>query len=391
MKHAPVLLLVTCLGALLSGCGSEAVYIDESFANDSPFKLKVAEPAPVACESARRSLLGQGYLIDTTSAEQVKGRKAYRRDDSQNTFIEMNVVCVPDRKGSTLYTNGVLSTYDLKKSGNSASVGISAVGSISLPIGQSADSLVKIAEETIEDKAFYGRFFAAVSLVLTEMEESPEEDEAAPGHAEAAAPKPVPDADIPLEPGPASVPGIVPEPGPAPTAPAAGAPRPLVVPEPGTAAPAVAPALTPAAIGIPPTSGDTAKPAAPGPVQGFSVSAPAALPRAQPAAQPQSPTVQAPAPVPANAAPSPQTSAPAATPPASPAAQALPTSALTAAPPSAPPTAAQPTHTDAAPGLSAAPAAVPLTSPAPTPSAGVVTTPEPSTAPDAQPTGVPPT
>lgn len=360
MKNAPAFLLVTCLGALLTGCGSEAVYIDESFANDSPFKLKVAEPAPVACESARRSLLGQGYLIDTTSGEQVKGRKAYRRDDSQNTFIEMNVVCIPDRKGSTLYTNGVLSTYDLKKSGNSASVGISAVGSISLPIGQSADSLVKIAEETIEDKAFYGRFFAAVGHVLKEMEESPEEDEAAPGKVEAAASKPAPEADIPLEPGPASVPGIVPEPGPAPTAPAAGAPQPVVVPEPGTGAPTVAPVPTPAA--SPSTPVDTAKPAGPGPVQGFSVSAPASL---TPAAAPSVATPPAQT----------QSSLPSAAP-----ATAAPT------PAAAPPNTSEPAATPA-----------PMTPSAPATDTGTVTTPESlapdaaTPAPNAQPTAAPPT
>ena len=386
MKHAPAFLLVTCLGALLTGCGSEAVYIDESFANDSPFKLKVTEPAPVACESARRSLLGQGYLIDTTSGEQVKGRKAYRRDDSQNTFIEMNVVCIPDRKGSTLYTNGVLSTYDLKKSGNSASVGISAVGSISLPIGQSADSLVKIAEETIEDKAFYGRFFAAVGHVLKEMEESPEEDEAGPGKAEAAAPKPAPEADIPLEPGPASVPGIVPEPGPAPTAPAAGAPQPVVVPEPGTVAPATAPGPTPAVSGAPSTPVDTAKPAGPGPVQGFSVSAPASL---------------APAAAPSVATP------PAATQPARADAMPAPSSAPVSAPskpveatqslPAAAPATATPTPATAPPNTSEPGAAAPMTPSAPAADTGTVTTPN-AVAPDAatpplnaQPTPAPPT
>jgi hypothetical protein len=387
MKHAPAFLLVTCLGALLSGCGSEAVYIDESFANDSPFKLKVSEPAAVACESARRSLLGQGYLIDITSGEQVKGRKAYRRDDSQNTFIEMNVVCIPDRKGSTLYTNGVLSTYDLKKSGNSASVGISAVGSISLPIGQSADSLVKIAEETIEDKAFYGRFFAAVGHVLKEMEESPEDDEAAPGKTEAADPKPAPEADIPLEPGPANVPGIVPEPGPAPTAPAAGTPQPVVVPEPGTVAPAVTPEPTPAVSATPTTPVDTTKPAGPGPVQGFSVSAPAALPHAQPAAQPQSAIVPASTTAPQTEAPSPQPSpAPAAAPSVTtPPAATQPTRADAVPAPSSDPVSAPSTQVEAPQSL---PAAAPATA-TPTPKAVApdATTPPPS----AQPTAAPPT
>lgn len=380
MKHAPSLLLVTCLGALLTGCGSEAVYTEESFATDSPFKLKLNEPASIACESARRSLLGQGYLIDTTSGEQVKGRKAYRRDDSVNTFIEMNVVCASDRKGSTLYANGVLSTYDLKKSGNSASVGISAVGSISLPIGQSADSLVKVAEETIEDKAFYGRFFAAVGHVLKEMEEGPDEGA---DTAQAAAPKPAPETDIPLEPGPASVPGIVPEPGPAPSAPAAGVPTPVVVPEPGAPAPTAG--ATPAA------SGDTTTPSAPGPVQGFSVSAPASLPRAQPAPQPSSPTGAAP-----------QTNTPATTPAPNATSSAAPAPIPTtgSVPPGVPPDAAAPSP-DPAPADTLAPtsAPAPATSPAAAPAAGTVAVPAsaappapPGTAPApvAQPAAVPP-
>ena len=389
MKHAPALLLLTCLGTLLSGCGSEAVYTEESFATDSPFTLKLTEPVTVACESARRSLLGQGYLIDTVAGEQVKGRKAYRREDNQNTFIEMNVVCVADRKGSTLYANGVLSTYDLKKSGNSASVGISAVGSISLPFGQSADSLVKIAEETIEDKAFYGRFFAAVGHVLKEMEDRPDEDASAPEKTgPASATKPAPEADIPLEQGPVDVPGIVPEPGPAPSAPSAGGP--VIVPEPGT----------PAAGGRPATSGAPAKSTAPGPVQGFSVSAPAS-------SQPAAPATQGPS-VPAQGAPLPSSSAPvtrpaAATQPVSTQpsqTETLPSPAPTEVPMPAPGSAsATPDTTAAPPGTSASAAMPATTTPAPTSAPGATssstpegpsvpsdTTPAPST----PPTSVPP-
>jgi len=160
---------VVVLALLQIACSEQAVYTQESFASDSPFKLRVEDPAAVACESARRSLLGQGYLIEQANAEQVKGRKAYRNADDLNTLIEMNVVCIDEIEGSTVFANGVLSTYDLKKSSSSASVGVSAVGSISLPIGQSADSLVKIAEETIDDKDFYSRFFGAVEHTLEEM------------------------------------------------------------------------------------------------------------------------------------------------------------------------------------------------------------------------------
>lgn len=159
------LLLLAVLS--LAACSKEAVYIDESFSNDSPFKLRVAGDTALACESARRSLLGQGYLIELANSDEVKARKATR---GENTFIEMNVVCVPESSGSTIFAAGVLSSYDLKKNSSSASVGLSALGSISLPIGQSVDSLVKVSEETIDDKGFYQRFFAAVDTVLEGME-----------------------------------------------------------------------------------------------------------------------------------------------------------------------------------------------------------------------------
>ena len=152
MKYRSKILLFCLCVVLQTGCSSQAVYTGESFAIDSPFKVKVDADVATACESARRSLLGQGYLIESSNSDGVKARKAYRSQDDQNTFIEMTIVCLPETNGSTLFATGVLSGYALKKSTSSASVGLSALGSISLPIGQSADSLVKVSEETINDK-----------------------------------------------------------------------------------------------------------------------------------------------------------------------------------------------------------------------------------------------
>ncbi len=222
MKHATKTFALCVSIALLGACSKTAVYTTESFASDSPFELKVVDDAATACESARRSLLRQGYLIEKATGENVKGRKGYNSADNPNTFIEMNVVCASDIQGSTVFASGVLSTYELKKSSSAASVGLSAVGSISLPIGQSADSLVKVSEETINDKEFYNRFFAAVDRILGDM------------RAAAKAAEPVPEPE----------PEPIPEPGPAPTA---AAPEPAAVqaaPEPGPVQ--VAPATTPA-------------------------------------------------------------------------------------------------------------------------------------------------
>ena len=160
--------LALCL--VLAACGANTAKItQDSFSVDSPYKSKLNSNSTVACESARRALLGDGYIIDSFSKDNVKGRKAYRMESDRSTFIEMNVVCVDDTDGAMVYANGVLSTYDVKRSGASASVGVSALGSVSLPFGQSAESMVKTSDDTIREKEFYRRFFNAVTVVMVRI------------------------------------------------------------------------------------------------------------------------------------------------------------------------------------------------------------------------------
>ncbi len=258
MKDRLKILLLTLGVVLQAACSNNAVYPEESFAYDSLFKLRTDGDVAMACESARRSLLGEGYLIASATSEGVVGRKAYKSEGKENTFIEMNIVCLPEVNGSTVFATGVLSTYALKMSSSSASVGLSALGSISLPIGQSADSLVKVSEETINDKEFYRRFFAAVDTILDDLKAGKAAVEPA---APTATPEPV---SGPVVPEPAVVPTAVPtpvatpaapvtvsEPVPAPTAPMASEPDPAIAapvtaPEPLPAQ--VAPAITPESI-----------------------------------------------------------------------------------------------------------------------------------------------
>lgn len=243
MKYGTTILLLVLAALLQTACSNQAVYTGESFASDSPFRMRADGQGPMACESARRALLGQGYLIESASGDSIKGRKAYRTEDTQNTFIEMNIVCLDEVSGSTLFATGVLSTYALKKSSSSASVGLSALGSISLPIGQSADSLVKVSEETIDDKDFYKRFFSAVDIILGEMRASseaavPAMPEPVPPPAATPAPVSLQAASArALEPAPALVaPAATQDPVPAPSAPEA-----ALEPFPTRAMPATAP------------------------------------------------------------------------------------------------------------------------------------------------------
>lgn len=305
MKHASILLLLL-LGALLqAACSNQAVYTGESFASDSPFRMRAEGEVAMACESARRALLGQGYLIESAGSDSVKARKAYKTEDTQNTFIEMNIACLHDSSGSTLYATGVLTTYALKKSTSSASVGLSALGSISLPIGQSADSLVKVGEETIDDKDFYKRFFSAVDIILGEMRAS---EETTVPVAPEPGPAPVPSTVVPAaiqttpaavaQPAPASVttptsapvavPAAAPVSTPADNVPLQAAPvaTPPPVPAPAATGTQIAPAPTvPDAVGEP-----IATPTAP------VTAAPADAPAAPPAAKEPTPTLELPEP-----------------------------------------------------------------------------------------------
>lgn len=248
LRHAALSLAVV----LLAACNSApVVYKQESFATNSPYQKKLDIGAASACEGARRALLGDGYIIDSATSDSVKGRKAYRSDNGRSTFIEMGVVCVPDPAGSTIYANGLLSTYEVRKSAASASVGVSAIGSLSLPFNQSADSMVKTSDETINDRSFYQAFFAAVDTILVEMQ--PEKAATAkpaakekPAPASSAGPQfggaaqPTPG----LTPLPQAIPAPSPTPSPTPTPTPSPSPTPSPTPT-GTPAPAATPTLAP--------------------------------------------------------------------------------------------------------------------------------------------------
>jgi hypothetical protein len=65
-----------------------------------------------------------------------------------------------------MFANALQDRYALKKINNSASLGVGVLGSVSMPIGSSDDSMVKVASETVSAAKFYERFFALVELFL---------------------------------------------------------------------------------------------------------------------------------------------------------------------------------------------------------------------------------
>ncbi|MBB5470932.1 hypothetical protein OKW30_001914 [Paraburkholderia sp. Clong3] len=162
---------VLALASALSACSTpKPLYQQEQFdAGDSPYMHKFAAKTEPACEAARRALLSQGYIASSTRPDSVDGSKNFQPTGDTHAVIEIHVVCTADDtrgNSSTAYVNAVQDRYALKKSNTSASVGLSVFGSLSLPIGSSDDSMVKVASETIPAGVFYQRFFALVDHYL---------------------------------------------------------------------------------------------------------------------------------------------------------------------------------------------------------------------------------
>ena len=113
--------------------------------------------------------LSQGYVIAESTPAFLRGRKKFQPSHELHLEIEVSVVCASNSAGgnsTTVFANAVQDSYSLKKSSSSASIGIPALGSVSLPIGSSDDALVKVGSETISSGKFYDQFFGLVERYL---------------------------------------------------------------------------------------------------------------------------------------------------------------------------------------------------------------------------------
>lgn len=160
-----VLLLAAC-----GATGSGRVQLEpEAFASTTTHARAFGMAPAYTCEAARRALLSQGFVITAAEPEHIKGRKNFQPATETHVELEFNVVCAPDGRGgkkSIAFVNALQDRYALKKSSNSASVGVGPIGSLSLPFSSSDDSLVKVASETITSAPFYERFFTLLERYL---------------------------------------------------------------------------------------------------------------------------------------------------------------------------------------------------------------------------------
>ncbi|AEI82188.1 hypothetical protein CNE_BB1p07710 (plasmid) [Cupriavidus necator N-1] len=236
--------------SLSSAPAPTPLYQQEQFDTaTSPYARTFKANSDATCEAARRALLSQGYVSSSAHPDTIDGSKNFQPSNDTHVVIAFHVVCADanaDGTSSTAYVNAVQDRYALKKTSTSASVGLSVLGSLSLPIGSGSDSMVKIASETIPAGVFYERFFNLVDHFL--KVDPVRRDRATVKAAEKAhvAPLPEPAPTHPGEPMKMTTPA-----GPTPPAPPVPVQPPAVAPAP---APALEPAPVPAAPSPSPTS-----------------------------------------------------------------------------------------------------------------------------------------
>ena len=166
--------------ALLSGCAwppgavrsAPSAYQHERFQLDETYSRLFDANARDTCEAARRALLSQGYLITSSRSDAIAGSKRFQPEGDVHIEISFTVVCVgegADGVIATAYVSAQQDRYVLKRVPNNSSLGVGVLGSISVPLSSSEDSLVKVGSETIPAGPFYDRYFALMQRQLADM------------------------------------------------------------------------------------------------------------------------------------------------------------------------------------------------------------------------------
>ncbi|QPL30030.1 DUF2242 domain-containing protein [Pseudomonas fragi] len=208
--------VVALVLAGLAGCSSKktAIYEHENFDDSGTFSRNYPVTDKTACEAARRALLSQGYIITSNDPKMISGHKSFQQTGESHLEISFNIVCADDggsEHHATMFANALQDRYALKKVNNSASLGVGVLGSVSMPIGSTDDSMVKVASETVSSAQFYDRFFGLVEVFLPKPKEEKKAQHATQQpKPELGVPEPAPvKAEVVV---PAAVPVIVPEP-----------------------------------------------------------------------------------------------------------------------------------------------------------------------------------
>lgn len=166
------LALAPCAMAGCAGLSNAPVplvnYQPEAFAGTAHVRHFKVDPART-CEAARRALLSQGYVVALTQPDQVTAKKYFQPSAEHHVQLEFRVVCAAEGDeddASVTFVSGLKEQYVVRKLKESASLGVGGIGSLSLPLEGSLDSMVKVGSETVTEPALYQQFFDLMGQYL---------------------------------------------------------------------------------------------------------------------------------------------------------------------------------------------------------------------------------
>lgn len=176
--------MAATLALVLGGCSNNGKVFapQEKFGSVATYSRLFDANPQQTCEAARRALLSQGYIVHSDTADLVEGKKNFQPEADSHLQMMIRVVCVPETVDGTVslgFVTALQEVYTLKKSNNSASLGVGGVGSVSLPFNTGGgESLVKVGSQTIADNDFYESFFDLVKryLLSTDALQPPQPD-----------------------------------------------------------------------------------------------------------------------------------------------------------------------------------------------------------------------
>ena len=154
---------------VLSKPAEPPIYQRERFQSAAPYWRAYPADGPAVCEGVRQALLSQGYVVTGQSDLAMSARKFFRPAPGVGVELAINVTCVTqpgDSPAGIAYVTAWQDHLVTKKNATAASLGVNAVGSISLPLSAADDALVKVGVEMIEDPGFFERLHTLVATIL---------------------------------------------------------------------------------------------------------------------------------------------------------------------------------------------------------------------------------
>lgn len=165
VAFATALSLTGCLGLSMSKKGE--MLAKETFDADGTFSRTFEHAPAQVCEAARRALLSQGYVVAKATPDAIEAGKNFQPESEVHEQLQLRVSCVVLASGqSWISASANQERYNLSKRNTSASVGVGGLGSLSVPIGSTDDSLVRVGSMTVQDPDFYRSFFKLVERYL---------------------------------------------------------------------------------------------------------------------------------------------------------------------------------------------------------------------------------